>query len=95
MAYSCNTQRRIVADMQLHIFVRQAHHLLEAGQGRRITRDEMAVRLGISRRTYTEYMRGVNQPLGMKALLDLLCQLGEREQVELLRRWRESKMKQL
>ncbi|WP_170252393.1 helix-turn-helix domain-containing protein [Vogesella urethralis] len=80
--------------MQLHTFVKQLHLLLEARNGGRITRDEMATRLGVSRRTYTEYLRGVNKPLGMRALLDLLCQLEERDQVELLRRWREGKLKQ-
>lgn len=81
--------------MQLHTFVKQVHHTLEAGKGERITRDEMAARLGISRRTYTEYLRGVNKPLGMRALLDLLCQLEEQDQVALLRRWREGRLKQL
>lgn len=78
--------------MQLKNLVHQAHIFVEATQGRHITRGEMALRLGISRRTYTEYIRGVNSPIGMRALLDLLSQLNEREQVELLRRWKSAHM---
>ncbi len=55
----------------------------------RITQQDMAERLGISKRTYVEYLRGTNKPLGMTVVLDLLCELKEEEQVRVLKTWRE------
>jgi len=65
------------------------HHLIEAQSRRRITQQEMAERLGISKRTYVEYLRGTNKPLGMTVVLDLLCELKEEDQVCVLRTWKE------
>ena len=69
--------------------LKQIHHLLEANSRMRITQQDMAERLGISKRTYVEYLRGTNKPLGMTVVLDLLCELEEEEQVRVLKTWRE------
>jgi putative transcriptional regulator len=69
--------------------LKQIHHLLEANSRMRITQQDMAERLGISKRTYVEYLRGTNKPLGMTVVLDLLCELKEEEQVRVLKTWRE------
>ncbi|ANB68093.1 MULTISPECIES: helix-turn-helix domain-containing protein [Aeromonas] len=69
--------------------LKQMHHLIEAQSRRRITQQEMAERLGISKRTYVEYLRGTNKPLGMTVVLDLLCELKEEDQVCVLKAWRE------
>ena len=69
--------------------LKQIHHLLEANSRMRITQRDMAERLGISKRTYVEYLRGTNKPLGMTVVLDLLCELKEEEQVRVLKTWRE------
>lgn len=47
----------------------------------------MANRLGISLRTYTEWLRDVNQPLAMKAMLDMLSQLNDDDIVKIIRTW--------
>lgn len=63
--------------------IKKIHHMIEVKNTNRITQQEMADRLGISKRTYVEYMRGTNRPKGMIVLLDLLCELSEEELVTL------------
>ncbi|WP_419715499.1 helix-turn-helix domain-containing protein [Aeromonas hydrophila] len=75
--------------MPNHHILKQIHHLLEAHSRSRITQQDMAERLGISKRTYVEYLRGTNKPLGMTVVLDLLCELKEEEQIRVLKAWRE------
>ena len=69
--------------------LKQIHHLLEANSRMRITQQDMAERLEISKRTYVVYLRGTIKPLGMTVVLDLLCELKEEEQVRVLKTWRE------
>ncbi|WP_180727647.1 helix-turn-helix domain-containing protein [Paraburkholderia largidicola] len=76
--------------MNLTDLIRTAHRLAEAQeQGRRITQKEMAARIGVSSRAYSEYQTGTNCPLGMKALLRLLNGLSDREIVRLVREYRD------
>lgn len=77
----------------LPAFIRRIHHLLEAAEGRRITQEEMARRLGVSSRTYVEYLRGTHAPLGMRALLDMLALLGNDELVRVVGEWKSNSMK--
>ena len=63
------------------------HHLLEAKQPGRITQQQMAERLGISKRTYVEYLRGTNKPTAMRVILDLLAELDQAEQARVLDHW--------
>jgi transcriptional regulator with XRE-family HTH domain len=77
--------------VQLKKFIRGAHSLVEAKEKRRITQVEMAERVGVRYRTYTEYQRGKNAPLAMKALLNLLAMLNEEEVVSVVREWREKR----
>lgn len=60
----------------------EIHHRLEATEKKRITHEEMSRRLGISKRTYVEYLRGTNRPKGMSVMFHLLQML---EQEDLLR----------
>jgi hypothetical protein len=48
----------------------------------------MSDRLGISVRTYLEYLRGTNAPLGMCVVLDLLSTLDDEDVARILRDWR-------
>jgi len=74
--------------------IRQAHRLLEARECRRIPAREMASRIGVSSRAYTEYERGTNEPLAMKALISLLSSLEDDEIIKIIRSWQnESKNK--
>lgn len=77
--------------MQLKKLIRGAHSLVEAKEKKRITQVEMAERVGVGYRTYTEYQRGKNAPLAMKALLNLLAMLDEEEVVKVVREWREKR----
>lgn len=67
--------------------LREVHHRIEARERASISQAAMAQRIGISQRTYVEYLRGTNSPLAMKALLKLLTQLGDEEIVKVIRGW--------
>ncbi|MCE1169542.1 MAG: XRE family transcriptional regulator [Sphingobacteriia bacterium] len=73
--------------MELKELIRGAHSLVEAKEKRRITQDEMSIRIGVHCRTYMEYQRGINAPLAMKAILNLLALLDDQEIVKVIREW--------
>lgn len=74
--------------MELHELLTKIHKTIEANENKDITRDEMASRIGVKSRTYTEYLRGkTNQPLAMKALLNLLVKLDDDEIIKAIRSW--------
>jgi len=73
--------------VELKEFIRGAHSLIEAREKKRITQEDMAGRVGVGYRTYMEYQRGTNTPLGMKALLNLLALLDDQEIVRVVREW--------
>jgi transcriptional regulator with XRE-family HTH domain len=73
--------------VELNKLIRGAHSLVEAREKRRITQEDMANRIGVGYRTYMEYQRGVNAPLAMKALLNLLVMLDDQEIVRVVREW--------
>ena len=52
------------------------------------TQPSMAKRIGVQPRTYTEYSRGTNQPLAMKALLNMLNELDDEDIVKVVRLWK-------
>ncbi|MGX9312510.1 hypothetical protein ACWXWE_07080 [Pantoea ananatis] len=72
-------------------FLRELHHLIEAGERKRISQAVMAGRLGVSTRTYLEYLRGTNSPLGMRVVLELLCMLDDQSVIQVIQHWREAK----
>lgn len=80
--------------MELKEFIRGAHSLIEAREKKRITQEEMAGRVGVGYRTYMEYQRGTNTPLGMKAILNLLTLLEDQEIVRVVREWKADKQEQ-
>ena len=73
--------------MEFNELLKEVHHRVEAKERTRITQVAMAKRLGISARTYTEYLRGTNSPLSMKAMVVLLSQLNDDEIVTVVRGW--------
>ena len=77
--------------MELNELIRQAHHLVEAKEKGRITQSEMANRVGVKGRTYSEYQRGTNAPLAMKALLNLLGMLDDDELLKVVHQWNAAK----
>ena len=66
----------------------ELHHLIEAKDRTRISQAVMAERLGISARTYSEYLRGTNSPVGMRVILDLLCMLDDQALTQVIQHWR-------
>lgn len=71
-----------------NVLLKTIHLKIQAREGARITQSEMAKRVGISQRTYVEYLRGTNSPMAMKALLSLLTQLDDEEIVKIVREWK-------
>lgn len=72
----------------MNALLRELHHRIEARERIRISQAAMAQRLGISTRTYLEYLRGTNAPMGMRVILDLLCMLDEQELSQVLSHWK-------
>jgi len=70
--------------------LRELHHRIEAKERARISQAVMANRLGISARTYLEYLRGTNSPVGMRVVLDLLSMLDDQSVIQVIHHWRES-----
>lgn len=70
--------------------LRELHHRIEARERARISQALMAARLGISARTYLEYLRGTNSPVGMRVVLDLLCMLDDQSVLQVIQHWREA-----
>lgn len=73
--------------MELKELIRGAHYLIEAKEKKRITQEAMAQQIGVGYRTYLEYQRGTNAPLAMKALLNLLNRLDDKDIVKIVRQW--------
>lgn len=73
--------------MELNDLINKIHKTIEAKEIANISQPIMAKRIGVSSRTYTEYSRGTNQPLAMKALLNMLNELDDDDIVKIVRLW--------
>ena len=73
--------------MELHDFLRLAHRMLSRRHPKKLTQRHMATLINISPRTYVEYVRGIHRPIGMRAMLDLLCLLDKEDRESLLQAW--------
>lgn len=80
--------------MELKILLAKIHKYIEIREGDDISREKMALRIGVKPRTYTEYRRGTNQPLAMKALLNALVELSDDEIIATVRSWNNNKAKE-
>ncbi|RVY32996.1 helix-turn-helix domain-containing protein [Helicobacter pylori] len=79
--------------MKLSQILKKIHALIESKEIQNISQQEMANRLGVSLRTYTEWLRDVNQPLAMRAILDMFSQLNDDDIVKIVRAWQTSRAK--
>lgn len=68
----------------------KAHKLIEAKEIRDINYHEMASRIGVSPRTYTEYIRGNIQPKYMSAIMNLLTELDNDDLLKIVDEWRKN-----
>ncbi|WQT21435.1 XRE family transcriptional regulator [Helicobacter pylori] len=79
--------------MKLSQILKKIHALIESKEIQNISQQEMANRLGVSLRTYTEWLRDINQPLAMRAILDMFSQLNDDDIVKIVRAWQTSRGK--
>ncbi|MGL2423223.1 helix-turn-helix domain-containing protein [Helicobacter pylori] len=79
--------------MKLSQILKKIHALIESKEIQNISQQEMANRIGVSLRTYTEWLRDVNQPLAMRAILDMFSQLNDDDIVKIVRAWQTSRVK--
>ncbi|WP_181228715.1 helix-turn-helix domain-containing protein [Helicobacter pylori] len=79
--------------MKLSQILKKIHALIESKEIQNISQQEMANRLGVSLRTYTEWLRDVNQPLAMRAILGMFSQLNDDDIVKIVRAWQTSRVK--
>lgn len=67
----------------------EMHERIENREQRRIVQKEMAKRLGLSLRAYSEYIRGNAEPLALIAAFRFLAMLSDQDALEILERWRQ------
>lgn len=75
--------------MKLSQIIHKIHKLIEVKELKNITKREMANRLGISERTYIEWLRETNEPIAMKAVLNMLSQLKDDDIIQIVREWKQ------
>ena len=76
--------------MEIKDIIKHIHCYMELqNNAERITQEDMAKSIGISKRAYSEYYRGNNKPLGMKVLLRMLNKLTNDEIIKIVRMWHE------
>jgi putative transcriptional regulator len=78
--------------MELNELINKIHKDIEAQEVKDISKKEMAKRIGVAQRTYTEYTRGKNKPLAMKALLNILNELDDKNIVHVVRLWKQGEV---
>ena len=76
--------------MKLAQIIYKMHKLIEAKERKNIIKRDMASRLGISERTYIEWLKGTNEPIAMKAVLNMLSQLKDDDILRVIREWKDS-----
>ncbi|WP_297994789.1 helix-turn-helix transcriptional regulator [uncultured Campylobacter sp.] len=79
--------------MKLAHVLYKIHKLIEARELQSITQKEMARRLSVSERTYIEWLRETNEPIAMKAILDMLALLKDDDIIQVVRSWEFNKDK--
>lgn len=74
--------------MELKEILNKIHRTIEAKENKTIKRPDMAKRIGVSERTYVDYLRGKIDPLAMKALLNLFNELDDDEMLKIIKMWK-------
>lgn len=75
--------------MDLKHLLLKLHKTIESKEVDDISQAKMAQKIGVSNSTYKEYRRGVNQPLAMKALLEMLNLVDDEDIVKVVRMWKQ------
>ena len=66
------------------------HKTIEAKELKDITQSEMAEKIGVSHSAYRDYRSGINQPLALKALLEMLNLVDDDEIIKIVRMWKDN-----
>lgn len=74
--------------MELSQIIYKIHKQAESKELKPISQKEMAERLNIALSTYTEWLRGTNKPIAMKAILDMLAMLNDKDIIDSIRTWK-------
>lgn len=61
---------------------------LQRAQNRRVTYADLAAQIGVSHRTFAEWMRGACEPAAMEAILAMLSMLPNEDVVRAIDAWR-------
>ena len=80
--------------MKLQDFFKQCHRIIEVKNRTDYRYSDMAGKLGVSQRTYGEYMRGDISPLAAKAVLNLLSEMDDKDFVRINREWEKQSTEQ-
>ena len=81
----------ILLCMKLKEFFKQCQRIVEVKDCKDYKYSDMAEKLGISERTYGEYIRGDISPLAVKALLNLLSEMDDEDIIKMVREWEKKK----
>lgn len=69
---------------KLSDIVHKIHKQIEDEELKNISQKEMAQRIGIAHSTYTAWLGGVQKPIAIPALLDLLAMLKDEDMAEII-----------
>lgn len=72
---------------KLSDIVHKIHKQIEDKELRNISQKEMAQRIGIAHSTYTAWLGGVQKPIAIPALLDLLAMLKDEDITQIVSLW--------
>ena len=72
---------------KLSDIVHKIHKQIEDKELKNISQKEMAQRIGIAHSTYTAWLREVQKPIAIPALLDLLTMLKDEDTTRIVRTW--------
>lgn len=72
---------------KLSDIVHKIHKQIEDEELKNISQKEMAQRIGIAHSTYTAWLGGVQKPIAIPALLDLLAMLKDEDTTKIIRTW--------
>ena len=73
--------------MILKDFIKQCQRMVEVKDCKDYKYSCMSKILGVSERTYGEYIRGDISPLSAKALLNLLSRMDDEDIIKMIRKW--------
>jgi len=78
----------LILNMELKKLLLTLHKTIELQEMEDISQEKMAKRINVSHSTYRDYRRGINEPMAMKALLNMLNMVSDDEIIKIVRKWK-------